>query len=288
MQNKHIYFWDDNWTPLVESLVQHNKVKLVGEVFIVVHLLHAALKKAVHGVYYAIRLSILNKANENVLVYTFVCLCVLWLICNMYYVYHTWYSIKKKKKVKVKCVRNCSSQIVQHLFQKPLFCVLCRCLNVTLCAVEPSEVQGIRWNPLFFDGPSLSLDPMHVPPMHGFPVPIWPSITHCWAAIISLPLLYAPYGRAERRLVHLQHQRSWRGSELASPYDPAHHFRGTTHLKRMKERSVEGIKTVDHLELWRRQHHRTPFAFELQIDADMNQSLWSAPCFKSTGKDFLF
>lgn len=61
----------------------------MGEVFIVVHLLHAALKKAVHGVYYAIRLSILNKANENVLVYTFVCLCVLWLICNMYYVYHT-------------------------------------------------------------------------------------------------------------------------------------------------------------------------------------------------------
>lgn len=112
--------------------------------------------------------------------------------------------------------------------------------------------------------------------------------SHYWAAIISLPLLYAAHGRAERRLVHLQHQRSWRGSELASPYEPAHHFRGTTHLKRLKERSVEGIKTVDHLELRRRQHHRTPFAFELQTDADMNQSLWSAPCFKSTGKDFLF
>ncbi|XP_077050043.1 glycerophosphodiester phosphodiesterase domain-containing protein 5 isoform X1 [Siphateles boraxobius] len=37
---------------------------------------------------------------------------------------------------------------------------------------ERSEVQGIRWNPLFFDGPSLSLDPVHVPPVHGLPVPI--------------------------------------------------------------------------------------------------------------------
>lgn len=40
---------------------------------------------------------------------------------------------------------------------------------------EASEVQGIRWNPLFFDGPSPSRDldlTLHVPPMHGFPVPI--------------------------------------------------------------------------------------------------------------------
>ncbi|XP_055030331.2 glycerophosphodiester phosphodiesterase domain-containing protein 5 isoform X1 [Misgurnus anguillicaudatus] len=40
---------------------------------------------------------------------------------------------------------------------------------------DPSEVHGIRWNPLFFDGPSLSLDShlsLHVSPMHGYPVPI--------------------------------------------------------------------------------------------------------------------
>ncbi|XP_052008719.1 glycerophosphodiester phosphodiesterase domain-containing protein 5-like isoform X1 [Xyrauchen texanus] len=40
---------------------------------------------------------------------------------------------------------------------------------------ESSEVQGIRWNPLFFDGPSLSLDTdlsQHAPPVHGFPVSI--------------------------------------------------------------------------------------------------------------------
>ncbi|RXN35289.1 glycerophosphodiester phosphodiesterase domain-containing 5-like isoform X1 [Labeo rohita] len=40
---------------------------------------------------------------------------------------------------------------------------------------EASEVHGIRWNPLFFDGLSLPRDPefpLHVPPVHGYPVPI--------------------------------------------------------------------------------------------------------------------
>ncbi|XP_058606533.1 glycerophosphodiester phosphodiesterase domain-containing protein 5 isoform X1 [Onychostoma macrolepis] len=40
---------------------------------------------------------------------------------------------------------------------------------------DVSEVHGIRWNPLFFDGPSASRDPelpLHVPPVHGFPIPV--------------------------------------------------------------------------------------------------------------------
>ncbi|KAI2653337.1 Glycerophosphodiester phosphodiesterase domain-containing protein 5 [Labeo rohita] len=70
------------------------------------------------------------------------------------------------------------------------------------------------------------------------PSPSDPPSLSLRAALTSLPLLHAPSGRAERRLVHLQHQRPWRGSELAHHTQPAHHHRGAARLKCAKWRSV--------------------------------------------------
>ncbi|TRY99161.1 hypothetical protein DNTS_033987 [Danionella cerebrum] len=38
---------------------------------------------------------------------------------------------------------------------------------------EESDIQGVRWNPLFFEGPSLSLDPLHVPSLHAELSDVW-------------------------------------------------------------------------------------------------------------------
>lgn len=148
-----------------------------------------------------------------------------------------------------------------HISQKAL--LFSAVMFACVCDVDVSEVHGIRWNPLFFDGPSASRDPelpLHVPPVHGFPVPVWPSIT-----LITSRSHLSPSVR-----------QSWATSGPSPASASAERFRTRLSLPACPP-SARSRPSEDP---WRRIPAASPVHSPLQSDADISLS------FRATEGDF--